>query len=994
MKTARLLLTGILCLLASASLFSQSPTKVWDKAIGGSDFDFLDVMYPLADGGYLLAGNSHSNISGDKSEANRGTTSYGDYWIVKIDASGNKVWDKTIGGTGDEYVHSITSTTDGGYLLLGGSWSPVSGDKTVGSRGGNDFWLVKIDASGNKVWDKVYGGSSDDEGFKIVPTADGNYLLGGTSASDIGFEKSSNSYGSNDFWLIKIDPSGNKIWDKVYGGSWADEMYEIIVLTDGFLLAGSSASMISGNKTVAPQGGRDYWMVKTDLSGTKLSEYVFGGSGEDVLSSFIATADGYILAGTSVSPVSGDKTEANRGVEDYWVVKTNASGVKQWDKTLGGSGVDELNTALLNADGTIMLGGSSRSGITGDKTQTNRGWEDYWLVGLSSTGSKNYDLTLGGSGQDEMYAMATTTDGGWLLGGFSESSINGDKTTASKGSYDYWMVKLTSPAFITLGTITGTSFCAGQQVSIPYTITGTFNAGNVFTAELSDNTGSFSSPITIGSNTSTTAGTITATLPSGLFQGSQYRIRMRSSNPATVTADNGTNLTINALPTITAVANQDVCNNTSTAAVNFQSATATSYTWTNNNTSIGLAASGTGNIPAFTATNTTATTASATITVTPLFNGCAGTATSFNINVKPTPVVSAIANQSVCNNTSTAAVNFTSTVSGTSFAWTNSNTAIGLGGIGSGNIGAFTATNTGTTDATGNFSVTPTANGCTGAAQNFTITVKPTPTVNQPANVTACNNAMTSVNFTAPIAGTVLNWTNSNTTIGVAASGSGNIAPFSAVNTGTTAVTSNLSVTPSLNGCTGSAMNFTITVNPSTLIGTHPTSVSVCTGSTATMTVVATGAGTLSYQWKKSGVDIAGANSATLSIPNATATDAGIYSVVVTGGCGSATSNNATLTVNTCTSVPQVDEEVTMSQLMPNRVMNETTLRIQVKRTMKISWSLVDASGKTLEVFTQDVFAGRNNDKTLSTIKFAKGIYYLRGTTTNGGVVTLKFIKL
>ncbi|HOY33055.1 MAG TPA: hypothetical protein PKW80_14340, partial [Bacteroidales bacterium] len=253
-------------------------------------------------------------------------------------------------------------------------------------------------------------------------------------------------------------------------------------------------------------------------------------------------------------------------------------------------------------------------------------------------------------------------------------------------------------------------------------------------------------------------------------------------------------VSVNPTPTVTVPANISVCNNGAVAATSFTSTpTGGTFTWTNSNTAIGLAASGSGNIASFTAANTGTTPISSTITVTPYLNGCVGTPSSYTITVNPTPTVTVPANISVCNNGAVAATSFTSTPTGGTFTWTNSNTAIGLAASGTGNIAAFTATNTGTTSISATITVTPTVNGCAGTPSSYTITVKPTPTVTVPANISVCNNGtVAATSFTSTPTGGTFTWTNSNTAIGLAASGTGNIAAFTATNTGTTSISATI----------------------------------------------------------------------------------------------------------------------------------------------------------------------------------------------------------
>ncbi len=279
-------------------------------------------------------------------------------------------------------------------------------------------------------------------------------------------------------------------------------------------------------------------------------------------------------------------------------------------------------------------------------------------------------------------------------------------------------------------------------------------------------------------------------------------------------------ITVNPTPTVNVVANQTLCNGSPTTAISFSSpVSGTTYAWTNNTTSIGLAASGNGDITSFTATNTTNAPITATITVTPTANGCPGPVRTFTITVNPTPVANAVSNQILCNNSPTTAVSFSGPVAGTTYSWTNNTPSIGLAATGNGNIPSFTATNTTNAPVTATITVTPSANGCPGPAITFTILVNPTPVANAVLNQSLCNGIQTvPINFSGPVAGTTYSWTNSNTTIGLAASGTGNIAGFNATNAGATPVTATITVTPSANGCTGAPITFTITVNPTPVV--------------------------------------------------------------------------------------------------------------------------------------------------------------------------------
>lgn len=224
-------------------------------------------------------------------------------------------WDQTYGGSKVDKLYSVQQTTNGGYILCGSSESPADGNKSTGAKGGNDYWVIKLDAAGNKEWEKTLGGNDNDYGYAVQQTSDGGYIVGGHSAGGVNGDKTEASRGSHDYWVVKLDAAGNKMWDKTYGGNGWDELHAMQQTSDG----------------------------------------------------------GYMLGGHSFSNASGDKTENRIGVNyaDYWVVKLDADGNKEWDKTIGGTGGEDLHAIQQTSDGGYLLGGSSFSGIGYDKSEAN-----------------------------------------------------------------------------------------------------------------------------------------------------------------------------------------------------------------------------------------------------------------------------------------------------------------------------------------------------------------------------------------------------------------------------------------------------------------------------------------------------------------------------------------------------------------------------------------------------------------------------------------------
>ncbi len=243
-----------------------------------------------------------------------------------------------------------------------------------------------------------------------------------------------------------------KQWDKRFGGDSVDAISAIFNENDGYLFMGSSNSGVSGDKTQPIWGGNDYWIVKTDFTGTKVWDKRFGGQGGDFLTSPVLVDSIYVLGGISGSYANGDKTEPTRGALDFWLFAIDKFGNRQWDKRFGSTMDDLLYTLQKTIDGGYIMGGYSNSPIGGDKTEHNRDTtyftDDYWIVKVDSLGQKQWDKTFGGQKQDGLVSICVVNSGGYLLGGSSNSPANGDKSQDNWDTLgqklDYWLIKIDS----------------------------------------------------------------------------------------------------------------------------------------------------------------------------------------------------------------------------------------------------------------------------------------------------------------------------------------------------------------------------------------------------------------------------------------------------------------------------------------------------------------------------------------------------------------------
>lgn len=431
---------------------------LWERSYGGKHAEYLYDAIPTADYGFILAGSSISNKNGNKSEASKGNL---DYWIWKMDEKGSPEWQKSYGGNGVDLLQSVRITSDGGFILAGTSNSSVSGDKKEASKGQEDFWIIKLDANGQEIWQRTIGGSGQEKLLSITQTKDGGYILGGSSSSDKSeanergvvdkYGKKENSRGNLDYWVVKLDSKGEIEWDKTIGGKYVDELKSIEQTKDGgFILGGYSNSPESGDKSQKNFGLGDYWIVKLDKEGVIEWQETMGGDKDDNLFALTQTNDGgFIAGGNSNSGTSNSKTKSNRNGTDFWVVKLNESGSILWQETYNYGKLDVLTSIVENPDGTFLIGGYAQSEAKfnsnkslGKNIKTDKeGINDYVALKIKADGEEIWTQTVGSKGDELLKKLFETRDGGYILAGTSKGEVSRDKNSF-KGGSDFWIVKL------------------------------------------------------------------------------------------------------------------------------------------------------------------------------------------------------------------------------------------------------------------------------------------------------------------------------------------------------------------------------------------------------------------------------------------------------------------------------------------------------------------------------------------------------------------------
>jgi pimeloyl-ACP methyl ester carboxylesterase/predicted secreted protein len=342
--------------------------SMWGMTYGGPGDDTgTGETVQTSDGGYAISGDTNSSGAGGF-----------DFWLFKTDADGNMEWNQTYGGVLDETIHDMCQTIDGGYAM--------SGTTESFGAGSTDAYLVKTDADGNMEWNMTYGGAGDDEGRVVIQTSDGGYAMTGHTTS----------YGAGDFdaWLIKIDADGNMEWNMTYGGTGDEDLDNLLQTDDeGYLFAGQTNSFGAG--------GIDGWLVKTDASGNMLWNKTYGSTGIDITYTIAVSGDGgYVLTGF---------TNSFGGYKIYFV-KTDEDGNMLWNKTYATKQAEiGIHGILTSDDGYVIVGWNYANG------------QDFVLYKINATYDLEWNMTYGGPGLDNAYAVLEDSDGGYVLTGTTDS---------------------------------------------------------------------------------------------------------------------------------------------------------------------------------------------------------------------------------------------------------------------------------------------------------------------------------------------------------------------------------------------------------------------------------------------------------------------------------------------------------------------------------------------------------------------------------------------
>ncbi|UCD36886.1 MAG: hypothetical protein JSW54_08575 [Fidelibacterota bacterium] len=311
--------------------------EVWSRTYGGDADDWGYTVQQSADSGYMLVGSTHSSGAGEA-----------DIWLVKTDPDGVIEWEQTFGGAEHDYGYFVQQATDGGYILAGETYSQ--------GRGASDVHVIKSDREGNLLWEQTFGDSADDLGYALCETSDRGFLITGFTSIP--------GSGQEDLWVIRIDGAGGMQWERIYDTSFGGVGRSIQQTTDGNFAA--AGFLRRGDSSY------DFWLIKADSAGNVLWDRTYGWNGDERAAAMQQTGDeGFILVGLTNS--------LGAGLNDIWLVKTDADGEPLWDQTYGGPSWDVGRSVQQTADGGYILVGTTQS--------FGRDDSDVWLLKTDANGA-------------------------------------------------------------------------------------------------------------------------------------------------------------------------------------------------------------------------------------------------------------------------------------------------------------------------------------------------------------------------------------------------------------------------------------------------------------------------------------------------------------------------------------------------------------------------------------------------------------------------------
>src|SRR6218665_800697 len=437
----------------------QAQKVSWQRDILSSTQDFLTTMTPTIDRQILLSGSSIQSKTDNQQPSTNNQNSGYDYHIVKLDQQGSKLWERYFGGSRHDYLASSIATEDGGFALVGTSFSNISGDKKENNLGGSDVWLLRLNENGEELWQKTLGTKSNDEASAIVQSTDQGFFVAGN------INDNRKLFGSKDVFVSKLDKDGKLIKTTVLGGKSLDEVTDMIPTPDGgavVLIYSTSGktdnlnntdnSNSQNNNSNTPNGNTipeitstvktfigksedgfgngDYWVVKLDKNANVEWQKTYGGSGDDRPKTIANTRNGYIVAGESRSSSSGNKKENIKEGTDLWVINLDKTGNEIWQKSYSFGNRDvamsldvirKTNKDNFSEDRGFLLGGYTQA-----EEKMKKDDEKFWMLYIDTTDKEEWRKYVEGKekkNEERLISAKLQSDGSYLLAGTSAEEL-------------------------------------------------------------------------------------------------------------------------------------------------------------------------------------------------------------------------------------------------------------------------------------------------------------------------------------------------------------------------------------------------------------------------------------------------------------------------------------------------------------------------------------------------------------------------------------------
>ncbi len=371
----RLGLLALVLLEAYCVGVSSEAELVWTRTYGGEGSDFARRLVQDGGEGFIIAGWTESFDAGLR-----------DIYLLKIEAMGNRVWERTYGGPTRDEALDIIHCRDGGFVIAGRTgWTEALGVRS------EDAFLAKIDGEGNLIWNRTYGSNGTDSAKCVVESPDGGFVFAGVTTHSADPYLHSES---GDVYVVKTDGEGNVIWNRTYGGGGSDWANCMVTSSDGYVIGGITWSFSTNSY--------DVYLLKIDHAGEKVWEKAYGGSGYDEASSIVRSGDGRLI-------VAGETRSFGAVFADVYLLEIDNDGNLLWQKTYGGPRDDYARCIIQSGDGGFIV-----VGATGDPNERQA---DVHVLKIDAEGNKVWERSFGGAENDRATCVVPSRDGGFVVVG-------------------------------------------------------------------------------------------------------------------------------------------------------------------------------------------------------------------------------------------------------------------------------------------------------------------------------------------------------------------------------------------------------------------------------------------------------------------------------------------------------------------------------------------------------------------------------------------------